>query len=59
MAPRIMHIMAILPLILILKWMLKATANIKKPALPIMWILALNLRIASIKQANDENRMPK
>lgn len=58
-APMMMHIKAMVPLILILKWMLNAMANIKNPALAIIWMLALILKIAKNRHANVEKRMPK
>ena len=58
MAPIIMDIKANVPLILILKWMLKAIKNINNPAIDIIWMLALNFNITKNKQASVDINMP-
>jgi len=58
MAPIMIQNTAILALILMLKWMLIAIKNINTADEPIMWILALNFKTASIKHVSVESNIP-
>ena len=58
-APIINAIIASVPFMLMLKWILSVIKNINKPDMPIICILALNFKIANIKQVIFDRRIPR
>ena len=59
MAPVSINMMANVPLMLMLKWILKAIKNINNPAIEVICILALNFIITKKRQASVDIKIPR